>query len=477
MKFSKTWLSLTLVSTTCFVVVLVIYAYTGSLMGYYADDYCIASIFNEVGFVAAQLDHYSSWSGRFTYSFVVNLTEFGGVKLISILPSLTITTWFICLTWTISQWLALSSIPHRRLVAIFLASLILFSTLEGTPDIVESLYWRTGVITYTLPLVFFTGFAGIVGYHLRHKQVQSVTWSWLAFSFLVTFFAGGFSETYMVVQTGALGVAILLLLAGVFPLVNRRSILLLLLAGLGGSLLSVAVVVAAPGNQLRQSYFAPPADWFTIIRLTAILIGSFLKKAMWNSSSGILLSVLLPFLLSLWAAGLRLDYKRALWLLDGLAVITLGVLLSCFAPAIYAMGLPLPERAHVIPQFILICSLVGVGFILGILVKQVAIINQFSSTFLFALVSLAVILGVLWLGPVRTIQNKLDLAVRTRVIAAIRDQRDAQIRQAQSEGITDLTLPSLPNSGAFQDDISSDPTYWINRCAARYYGLQSIAAQ
>ena len=57
--------------------------------------------------------------------------------------------------------------------------------------------------------------------------------------------------------------------------------------------------------------------------------------------------------------------------------------------------------------------------------------------------------------------------------AAQWDARDAQIRQAVEQGITDLVVVQL-------DDIDGVLEYkdnnWVNACAAEYYGLRSLRA-
>lgn len=56
------------------------------------------------------------------------------------------------------------------------------------------------------------------------------------------------------------------------------------------------------------------------------------------------------------------------------------------------------------------------------------------------------------------------------------DRRDLEIRAARSQGITDLVVPALGDTGDWEE-LSPDPHYWVNECVAGYYGLDSIAAK
>ena len=55
------------------------------------------------------------------------------------------------------------------------------------------------------------------------------------------------------------------------------------------------------------------------------------------------------------------------------------------------------------------------------------------------------------------------------------DRRDAHITELREYGQDDLTVPQF--DGIYDvKELDSLPTYWVNRCAAAYYEVNSIRA-
>jgi hypothetical protein len=64
-----------------------------------------------------------------------------------------------------------------------------------------------------------------------------------------------------------------------------------------------------------------------------------------------------------------------------------------------------------------------------------------------------------------------------RNFAAAWDTRDAQIRQAVAAGVKDLAVVQLNSVGDVGEYKGfKGPNYWINNCAAEYYGLHTLVA-
>lgn len=123
---------------------------------------------------------------------------------------------------------------------------------------------------------------------------------------------------------------------------------------------------------------------------------------------------------------------------------------------------------------ILISGLIGVGLISGLGLRMW--INQLfanQKTFSFALLTaLLIILSSAY--PLYTArQTTTHLLPWYRLHAEQWDARDAQIRQAVAQGVTDLVVIQI-------DDMDGVLEYkennWVNRCAAEYYGLETLSA-
>jgi hypothetical protein len=55
------------------------------------------------------------------------------------------------------------------------------------------------------------------------------------------------------------------------------------------------------------------------------------------------------------------------------------------------------------------------------------------------------------------------------------DEREAMIFKLRAQGETDLVIPQLSGvDGVKELDVYAD--HWVNRCAAQYYGVNSIQA-
>jgi hypothetical protein len=80
-----------------------------------------------------------------------------------------------------------------------------------------------------------------------------------------------------------------------------------------------------------------------------------------------------------------------------------------------------------------------------------------------------------FLYPVRAAIRISGLAPRYRTEASAWDARDRQIRQAVAAGATDLVVVQLDTPPGVQE-YKGNEFFWVNRCAAEYYGLRSLRA-
>src|SRR5262249_53570200 len=125
---------------------LAVHGLVGAYGRYIADDFCWAGILRTEGFFNAQLHWYMDYSPRYAFTFLVNLTELAGPGIVPALPAAAILVWLIALSWNFAQF----GIP--TLPAIILAEVAALASLQTAPDLPQSLYWQTGLLTYLLPL-------------------------------------------------------------------------------------------------------------------------------------------------------------------------------------------------------------------------------------------------------------------------------------------------------------------------------------
>jgi hypothetical protein len=447
---------------------LLAYATAGAFSRYAADDFCTAGQVQAAGFLIAQARLYSGWSGRFSATFLITLLEVVGAVVVPLLPALALAGWAGAATWTVRQVAAAFGRQLTGLAALAVALVLVFATLQTTADVAQDLFWQTGIVTYLWPLVLATVF---VGWLVRYGGGR-VTATGLVVSFVLALAAGGTSETFAASQVGAIGIAIAgAVLGGARP--RRGALLALLGAGLLGALLALAIVALAPGNEVRQesgsrtplAIALPQAIEFTQgwLRLT------FARP----HAAALLLVVGVPA--GLGAASAR---QKSTWLVAiGLVVATLLVILACMLPAYYALGTNPPGRAQIVPEYVLMCSLVVLGWLAGTVAARW--LTDWAKQRAMRWAAIAGLLVLLALGPLFTAGQVVQQIQTARDYAGKWDQLDGEVRAERERGVQDVTVRPLPSTGAVQnlEFIGPNRADWFNECVARYYGVRSIGTE
>lgn len=425
---------------------LAVYAAIGSFARYTADDYCWAGILRTEGFFRAQVLWYTGYSPRYAFTFLVNLVELAGPAIVPALPAVAIVVWVATLTWTFSQF------GLRTWQGLLLAELAALATFVSAPDIAQSLYWQTGMLTYLLPLVLATF---VTGWIRRAHSRRRLTIGGLLVSLAVTFVAGGLSETYLIPQNVALTLAL-----GTAVLFGRRDtgstvLSAHLAAALAGGVLALLAIVFAPATTYRVG--GSPADlWLASSAAIATAAYQGLRLARYFPFV-ILLCLTAPGLLSVHAR--QVDRKWVLLVTASVAV----TLPFCYFPSFYAQNGNPPARSLIVPGAILVAYLLYLGYTFG------GVLDILSARLrtVAAVAALAVPLGIaLFTVP--------EVAVAAQH-AVLWDVEDAHIRAARDAGQTDLRVPPLPRYLG-ENFVTTDPQDWFNVCVARYYGVRTIAA-
>lgn len=455
---------------------LIIYAYLGTFSRYLADDYCTTSTLRNLGFWGSQRSWYISWSGRFSFTFLINLAQSIGPRFTPFIVAIALSLWFVALVSVVAAWLRL----HYKVnwILVFgLTSLILYSTLEGTPDLYQSLYWHTGLVTYVVPLILLTVY---LAWLLRVKEASFVGitgWTRVLGGFVLTLLAGGFSETSLSVQLLAF-----LLLSSILLFFRKgmRPQRVLVLCGLVGSGVSALVVLLAPGNQIRLGVMPTPPDLLSMIYLSLRFTLAFVAKTSLAAPLSTLLAFAVP---AAFAVTAPMDFpneargvKKPWTSIRGILVkgsVVFLLILGSIVPSVYATSAYPAERALVVSQYIWIVGLAMLGHAFGLAMQlrfQPQAVKQFVGRFFLVWIFLAVLL----VGSVfNSTRQELSGLAHFRSFANQWGARDQQIRAALLAGESELSMPSMPHMGGLAE-IGPDPDEWINRCVAGTYGLQTI---
>lgn len=454
---------------------LMVYAYLGTFSRYRADDYCETSrLLSSNNILHASVIRYIDWTGRYSTLLFIQVSEWFGKLGMVYMAAAVLLIWLIGLTWMMAEIGDASGLYWRSWLSFVLAALVIFFSLYRAPNLYQILFWRSGLVSYLAPLVLLAYLAAFILHQLngtfsRSRQIWS---SFLVFSGV--FITGGTSETIDALQIG------ILLLTFLAIFLWRRNIrkeeFLLLGTGFVSAILSILIMSLSPGNLVRmKAPTLPMPDWFSLGIQTLTYTFQFILDSFKVSPLPSMLSFFMPFLLF---CGLQNPFlqpspqlaKKLRWLVF---LLPLGVVMAIvvgFAPSAYAQSYP-SARVRFPALFLLTFALIAEGGLSGYLLSQIK--SPSFPTLFRALVFGFVILTFLY--PVRSAVKLYSQAPGYRAHAAAWDARDKYIRQAVAEGATDLVVVQLDTIGGVQEYKDRD-LFWVNRCAAEFYGLDTLRA-
>jgi hypothetical protein len=462
------------VSTTS--LALILYGYLGTFSRFYADDFCMSGYVTRLGFWQAQWFQYTSWSNRFSGMFLLSASDIFGRSMIRYWTSLTILFWVIGLTWALLKIIDLLSLDVPKWTTIIVAEwTVLFSILLA-PQIYQSLFWRIGLITYTIPLVLLSFLIGILVQGYLKLKENSRAWYWMAGAGLLAFLGGGLSETYLALQISLLVLVYLLLVIN-----NNKEILRLGSKPVGcallGAIISLVIVLAAPGNAVRQGALPAHPAIFEFAKMIVSNSFLFIYISMKNNAFQMLLAFIAPMMF-IYFAGIRTTLRikpSSLVLVAFLSPILLYVLTTAvMAPAAFAESSYPDGRVLMDASFLLVVFLVTEGILLGMILSQ---LHNFAGEPVPAKLQIlsGLIILMMILYPLYDSYRSLRAIPEYRTSATAWDARDNRIKTAVPLGVDQIVETSLAAPGHLVD-LSTDPKYWVNTCMAYFYDIGTITA-
>lgn len=452
---------------------LALHAYVGRFSRLLADDFCTFGSLRSHGFFGSQLEWYLTWSGRFSFTWMINSLHLIGPAVTPWLSAI------VLVAWMASAVLAFRALTRWQLTGagglalLSLAGLLVFATLALAPNLYQVLYWQTGLVTYSIPLLLLL----VLGaWHLTWSSAREARAPRSAevLSFALGLVIAGFSETVAVVQTALLGV--LVIWTSALPHESKQ-VNPLLRASLLGSAVGLGIVAAAPGNTARQGLLpertSPLLAASRAVR-DAYLFSFMILKWKWQVLA---IASLAPFA---WRAALLQggDDPRSAssgprwWIVLGLPVLAFLLVAGVMFPSEFAVSSYPDGRILVTAAGIVIASImIWANSISSFLVRRFR--DGLALPSLGTLAALA-LLGLVFLQGSTAISGDLGLLTDAREYAARWDERDAQIRQAVAEGAEKMQVASLTHMAGLAE-VERDPDEWINRCIAETYGLQSVS--
>ncbi len=454
-------------------------AWLGNYTRLLADDYSTSEALARLGFWQVQSFWYQTWSGRYSFTFLVSLVELSGVDIVSWLPLTGLLLWGSALFYTFRNIFKTLGLSLGSAWLGILTCLVIFGTLKGFHEFAQVIFWQTGILTYQISIIFITALIGLFLERFFLSQPRPLTGWELAAWTLVFLVGGGFSETWVIIQITLTGLALLTI--ALFPIPNKKSIYPVILFGLLASWVALIIIAKSPGNMNRDTIMAELS--FSLLR--SALTSAFLDLPRflfeWLIANTALAMTLLLGGLSAGAMHpTPVKNSCLLWLGFGLLFGAYILFWAGFVPQYAVMGIRPAERAIFMPMFMFIWAFILLAVFAG---SQIgAMFTARAAYFVRFLLTSALALTLLWV-PARAAISYVNLVPHLRMYAQLWDTRDQYLRQSAARGQRDVVVDSLrrnPDLHEIQSgfwieaDLQDDPDHWINQMAASYYGLKSI---
>jgi hypothetical protein len=442
-----------------------------SSIRYWADDFCIAVVHRKYGILEAQKFWWNAWSGRYSYNFMLHVFNSFGEQIIKILPLL------------IYSGLLLSILPiclnvfnrsrYKFQKSILLASFLILLILINAPNIIQSFYWQTGSIIYSIPFVFLNLFLSLVYLATKDTTKKLERFKTILLPFLLVFIGGGFVETFAIAQL--MLIALMIICGFIIKFLNGARVRKVLFAGLLGSVLSLIIMSVSPGAAARRGTFSQGKDIVFILRSTLLGAKWYLLRFITIRTSIyslIALFSLIYYLVSRYFRRIKgkIEIKiKDLIIIDGFSILlAIFSTLSVFAVSYYAMSYLPPERAlFVVVYFIFVAFIlfsISISLIINIVFENKQKMLGIISIFLY-------LISIVFLF--RTFYSHWDtLRGRMEDYAYHWDIQEKEIYKQKGEGSKNIIIKYVQPAGDIDGFIENEG--WVSACAAEYYQVDEI---
>jgi hypothetical protein len=446
-----------------------LFAYLGYYNRTWADDWCYNADFKNLGFletVRGYVYNVTYTPSRYSVTIFAGLIQAFDVLGLQLMTPLTVIFWVAGLGYLFYNFAVMAGYRLLKWLVVLVASTIVYFSIYLSPQIYQSLYWRTGMLTYATPLVFLPWIFVFITEGSKREKPSSL---WTAFIFVLALLGGGFSEASCTVLVSTLG--LYTLLAGIGYRQKKawavRTFVPALVA-LVGALAAMALLVFAPTTQVRAERYGEPAGMLELIRLVYQFTYAFFVLSIKDIQNIllILMSIFSGFLF--FPSQVKTDKPVKLLLLAVLVgILTVFLVTASLAPSAYVeRGFP-ADRTIIVPRFIAVF-----GFVLEGLLTGLALREMFAAKWLEMLVVVLLLASYAFpLYSLKVTAEKIPVyAQRTREW----DIREETIQAAIANGeerVDVFAIDGLPVGGIRDFDPQGKTGFWITKCAQNYYDI------
>ena len=408
--------------TVAVLAALAVYAWRGRHARYVTDDFCTAATLHSRGFFSAMTFHRVHWSGRYSYYAIKAIPESIGRATAPVMPALMIALFCAAGVRTFRR------ITGSTLLALLGGGTLTYAAIDATPEVMTiggPLMWETGSVTYMLPLVLYTAWAGLFFGTGRRR--------WIAGALLMLV-AGGLSETSLAAQCAMTGALTLLALLRRWPDVLRIAA-----AGFAASIVSLVLVATAPGNDVRISELPPRQPIVSAAVKSIVDTYDFIGSVAFTEGKSLLLVLLCGAVLG---TVVRVSPAAAFTI----AAAALCGYAATFMPAEWMLSMGPPPRALHVTNFFFMAALLPLCAAAG---------TAMATT------SSAV--------PLLSARQVIGVLPRARADAAELDRIDGIMRANRGRDVVIHSPWAIAERA-----LRPEPEFWTNRCISEFYGVRSL---
>jgi len=142
--------------TLIFIFGLAVYAFWGFYNRYWADDWCYNADYRTMGFwgIIAGYNYITYYaSNRLSLTLFSDVFEIFGLFGVQILPFLIISFWSLAIYLNLQNLTKRLAYQVNKLLLILICAAIPYISLFLAPNQFQILYWRSGALPYTAPLI------------------------------------------------------------------------------------------------------------------------------------------------------------------------------------------------------------------------------------------------------------------------------------------------------------------------------------
>jgi hypothetical protein len=449
-----------------------VYAFMGVFGRMFTDDYCYSYSYQTLGLLGTLKGYYfitTFTAHRYALTMFEWLIDRFGIPGIQWMPLGVLAIWgvgiyllFREMNRRIEQnW----SMPEMAAIS----ALLLFFSVYLAPNMYQSLYWRTGVLPYSAPLI--AGLWLLVYLFMSQRPKSPIRTLLLGSG---AFLAAGFSEAGAVFICGLFALVIVWTLwmgtkGHRTPWLELGQPALVVILTIAAALV---IMYLSPVNVQRQASYDKPATVVTTLVSALRFAIDFMWLSIRTQPLPNLIFCLLGGAMAFLSSQIRgYPFQKIIRFSASVGCAALFLIWVIHLPSAYVEKAPPAERTLIMARFTFLSAELLVSYAIGGWLRSILPGRRWMSMAATALLALG------WLYIIRAgfviLQNDVP---RLQKVAEVWDARDRQLRLAQLDGQTVVQVQPIDSQyiGGLLE-LYPSPN-WVNICAAQYYGVEEIQA-